>query len=304
MLISFAQIAFPYLLTAVHALASVLGCKTLRLFTPNTRLSAPAHLTHHDRVKLLAFSLLYTSNIAISNASLSLVSLNLHQVIRALAPAITLILSRFLLTSQSTYTITQYISLGAIVLGVTVCTYSGWLSTTLLGALLTLLGAFLASLKTVLTHSLQTSGRRLEPLQLLEHMALYGLIQSALVGGYMGEASAVIAKRPPGYHVLVILLVNGTLSFALNLASLDANRRCGPLAISIAGNIKQALILLVVARLEGRIVTGIEVVGTGITVVGGISYVIDGKGAALQTPQPLLPSTVSQRQDNTGCDKL
>src|SRR5271170_1798847 len=89
------QFSRPYFLTCFHALGSFTGSTILLSLPPPwtfnlnstqclPRPSLRVHLT------LLAFSTLYTFNIALSNISLHLVSLPLHQTIRALAPALTI----------------------------------------------------------------------------------------------------------------------------------------------------------------------------------------------------------------------
>ena len=60
------KFAFPWLLTAIHTSTAALGCQLLRWqgqFEVTT-------LTTRENVTLLAFSVLYTVNIAISNVSL------------------------------------------------------------------------------------------------------------------------------------------------------------------------------------------------------------------------------------------
>lgn len=60
------QFPFPWLLTAIHTSTAALGCSAL-LWRGHFELSS---LSTRENVTLLAFSLLYTVNIAISNVSL------------------------------------------------------------------------------------------------------------------------------------------------------------------------------------------------------------------------------------------
>jgi hypothetical protein len=61
---------YPFTLTAVHAIFGLVGGTCLRL----QNVYQPKSLWGSDYVLLLAFSLLYSINIAVSNASLDLVT--------------------------------------------------------------------------------------------------------------------------------------------------------------------------------------------------------------------------------------
>lgn len=60
------QFSFPFLLTALHAAAGIVGTQVLLARGAFTL----KHLTSHDTAMLSAFSILYTANIAVSNVSL------------------------------------------------------------------------------------------------------------------------------------------------------------------------------------------------------------------------------------------
>lgn len=71
----FYQFPFPWTLTSIHALCGSIGCYAM------VKLGAfqPAVLTAHEQSIMVAFSLLYTINIAISNVSLNMVSIPVKQ---------------------------------------------------------------------------------------------------------------------------------------------------------------------------------------------------------------------------------
>ncbi|KXN85609.1 Triose phosphate/phosphate translocator, chloroplastic [Leucoagaricus sp. SymC.cos] len=139
---------FPYSITALHALSGCIG--TWFVMTPEDRLPT---LTSKEIIVLVVYSSLYTINIVVSNVSLQLVTVPFHQVVRSSAPFFTLILSGILLHSRITRP--KLISLIPVVAGVGLATYGDYYYT-LSGFLLTLLGTFLASLKTVVTNILQS----------------------------------------------------------------------------------------------------------------------------------------------------
>lgn len=57
------------------------------------RIALQAKLERKDHMTLFAFSLLFNVNIWLSNYSLNLVTMAMHQVVRALVPAFTVMLS-------------------------------------------------------------------------------------------------------------------------------------------------------------------------------------------------------------------
>ncbi|THG99494.1 hypothetical protein EW026_g2873 [Hermanssonia centrifuga] len=100
------------------------------------------------------FSTLYAVNIAVSNASLHLVTVPFHQVVRATTPIFTMMLSMLLYNTG--YSREKLYSLMPVILGVVLATYGDYYFTAW-GLCLTLVGTVLASLKTVFTNVLQSS---------------------------------------------------------------------------------------------------------------------------------------------------
>ncbi|KAH7337704.1 triose-phosphate transporter family-domain-containing protein [Rhizoctonia solani] len=159
---------FPWLLTALHAFCAALGswiCVWQGVFEP-------APLNHPTTPLLGLFSILYSANIAASNASLQLVSIATHQVVRAATP---LFVIGFAWIGQSGFNVprsgsnhatdreeaikrragclgitpAKVKSLTPVILGVILATYGDY-SYTRAGLALTLLGTALAALKTIL----------------------------------------------------------------------------------------------------------------------------------------------------------
>lgn len=174
--------------------------------------------------------------------------------------------------------------------------------------LLTLLGAFLASLKSIAAAQLQRKPRSddslptgsgpgsnlgigLGPLELIYHISPLALLQALLLAWLHGEfhhlsllfyasSSSYLASTfsPPArstrsegegntnpttnlFHTFspqlpsflpLLLLLNVLTALLLNIVSLDANRRVGPLGITIAGNVKQVLLIVVMGGLVGQ----------------------------------------------------
>ncbi|KAJ3196230.1 hypothetical protein HK101_009693 [Irineochytrium annulatum] len=144
-----------------------------------------------DSVVFLAYSILFTTNIGVSNLSLQMVSLPLHQIVRSTNPAVTLVLEWVLLGKMVKSNLTL-ISLLMVILGVAMTTlgeydFSGP------GLVLTLIGVFLSSLKGVVTNVLLAGPFDYKPVDLLHRMSGLSAIQCLLISIGSGEMAACIA---------------------------------------------------------------------------------------------------------------
>jgi hypothetical protein len=77
-------------------------------------------------------------------------------------------------------------------------------------------------------------------------------------------------------HQRTLLLLNGLLAFLLNVASFAANKRVGPVGMSVAANTKQAMVVgisVVVFELRVGVVNAL---GVGVALVGGGVYAWPG----------------------------
>lgn len=276
---------FPFLLTALHAASGMLGTQILlsrKVFTLK-------NLSGRDTALLSAFSVLYTANIAVSNASLSMVTIPFHQTVRALTPVFTVAIYRIVFAGI--YSTATYISLVPIILGVMLASY-GDLSATMLGFFVTLLGTILAAVKTVATNRLQTAGLHFGALELLHRMSPIACAQSLFVAYLYGEFDR-FEPRLVGIKGLVIVLANGIIAFGLNMASFEANKRSGALTMTIAANIKQVLTVVLAVALWRIPITATNACGITLTLLGGAWYGrVELKGKAAKNPRSDLEQGV------------
>ncbi|KAG2160463.1 TPT-domain-containing protein [Aureobasidium pullulans] len=232
---------FPWLLTTFHTTSAALGCWSIMLIAPDQlKLS---HVGRKEQWVLVAFSVLFTVNIAISNVSLAMVSVPFHQIVRSTTPVATILIYRWLGRNYGTMT---YVSLVPIVAGVGLSTYGDYYAT-LLGASLTFLGVFLAALKTVATNKLLTGSLKLPALELLLRMSPLAAVQSLLWATATGEVSHFldfIAEGNLSTSLIIALLGNGFLAFLLNVTSFQTNKLAGALTLSVCGNVKQILTVI------------------------------------------------------------
>ncbi|KAH9994554.1 triose-phosphate transporter family-domain-containing protein, partial [Russula compacta] len=294
---------YPYTLTAVHALFGLAGGTYLRL----RNVYQPKTLWGSDYVVLAAFSILYSVNIAISNASLHLVTVPFHQIVRAATPFFTTALSWYLFNTR--FNRYQISSIIIVIFGVGLATYGDYHFTTL-GFTLTLVGTVLAALKTIVANKLQTAPfvtqpkeahpkphciyipirtvtifstflprfrgycLQLHPLDLLTHLSRLAVVQCVVYAYLFGEIGLVLRRFSHSSTLWHIILIsgNGIVACALNIVSFEANRRSGALSMGVAANVKQVLTVLCAVWFFHLNLNPLNALGIIITLVGGGYY--------------------------------
>ncbi|KAG1903608.1 triose-phosphate transporter family-domain-containing protein [Suillus fuscotomentosus] len=270
---------FPYTLTALHAFCGTIG--GLILLKNGT--FVPAELTTAENLALVAFSVLYTINIAVSNISLHLVTVPFHQVVRAATPVFIIILSIFFFGTRSSNH--KMISLVPVMAGDiwrlfvhdkrtpvdptgnSTCCHENHLH-------------FYPTVDPITDFS-ATTGEfcypprlQLHPLDLLTRMAPLAFIQCVFLAYFTGELSRVhtwsLYEMTPGNAGLLGL--NGFIAFGLNIVSFTANRAAGPLSMTVAANVKQVLSIFCAVVLFKLTITPTNALGILLTIAGGVWY--------------------------------
>lgn len=159
-----------------------------------------------------------------------------HQVVRASTPIFTILISAMVLRTR--FTMMKLVSLLPVVAGVGFATYGDYYFTAW-GLILTLLGTFLAALKTVVTNVIQTGGGgrlKLHPLDLLMRMSPLAFIQCVAYGWYTGELERVrhYGATQMTQGKAVALLINGAIACGLNIVSFTANKKAGALTMTVS----------------------------------------------------------------------
>lgn len=330
---------FPYFITALHAGSGTIGCLFLRgigvQFGGRKRVSKEEELEHGWQISknekfpsvslsnttqtqfnltriliILFYSTLYAANIAISNASLRLVSVPFHQIIRSTCPIFTLVLGFIFLANKKSQRSSSLFALIPIVLGAAFACF-GDVNATTFGFILTVLGTFLAALKTVVTNVLQGGHKEIKEnqdlnhefeqqqptslqkwqssiqrhafhytaLELLEVMSPLACVQCLLASQISGELRQVYIRFTEktfqdqfNWFLLLLLFGNGFTAFLLNIISFKTNKIAGPLTMTVVGNLKQVVTILLAFQLFHLHVQTINIFGIFIALFGTAWY--------------------------------
>ncbi|GAA5958246.1 hypothetical protein JCM21900_000161 [Sporobolomyces salmonicolor] len=258
---------FPWTLTAIQMLSGTIGTQ----IALQQGYFVQSRLTTKENGTMILFSGLYTINIAVSNLSLHLVSVPFHQVVRAMTPLFTIIISAVLWRKR--HSRATYLSLVPVVLGVVFATYGDY-SFTAWGFILTLLGTLLAALKTIITNRVQVGRLKLHPLDLLVRMSPLAFMQCVFFGWWSGELDRVrvYGATEMTKHKAIALAVNGAIAFGLNVVSFTANKKTSALTMTVAANVKQVLTIVLAVLIFNVALNPTNLLGISLTLAGGAWY--------------------------------
>eukprot|EP00040_Diaphanoeca_grandis_P000070 m.14266 g.14266 ORF g.14266 m.14266 type:complete len:323 (-) comp10066_c0_seq1:342-1310(-) len=260
------------------------------------RMVPAAKLDWNGLIKMMLFSILFNVNIWISNYSLNMVSLAMHQMVRALVPGFTVAISFILLRKR--YSPQVLISLGIIFFGVVTYSCKGEISYTLIGVVVTGIGGFLAALKGVLTNLFMVGSLKLHPMDLLTYSTTFSAIQLLIAMTLFSDelSKSLDLEYERDYDLILALCVNGFGAFSLNIVSFFANKKTDPLAMNIGGVTKQILGIVLGIVIFATPVTSFGLIGVCVTVVGIIMYARFQYIEKQQTPVQ-LPTSSPQKVD-------
>lgn len=145
---------------------------------------------------------------------------------------------------------------------------------TYIGFFLTVLGAVLASIKTIVTNRVQVGRLKLNPLDLLFRMSPLAFIQCIFYAYVTGELDRVseFATDNMTINLASGLFLNGVIAFALNIVSFTANKKTSALTMTVAGNVKQVLSIVLSVIIFDYAITSTNSFGIILTLIGGAWY--------------------------------
>ncbi|KID87488.1 Drp1p [Metarhizium guizhouense ARSEF 977] len=260
---------FPWLLTFLHASFASMGTYAM-LQLGYFKLS---RLGRRENLALVAFSALFTANIAVSNLSLAMVSVPFYQTMRMLCPIFTILIYRT--WYGRTYSYMTYLSLVPLIIGAAMTT-AGEMTFTDAGFLLTILGVILAAVKTVVTNRFMTGSLALPPVEFLMRMSPLAALQAlacATATGEVGGFRELVTSGDISLPTSIASLTgNGFLAFLLNISSFNTNKLAGALTMTVCGNLKQCLTVLIGIFLFNVSVDLLNGAGMAVTMVGAGIY--------------------------------
>jgi hypothetical protein len=230
------DIPYPDMLALLHYAFTFAGSLVvMHVF----RVADSAKLDRAAHLKLFLFSLLFNINILVSNVSLNMVSMAMHQIVRALTPAFTVAIC-FLWLSK-TYAWNILASLTVMFGGVSIYALKGEIDYTTAGLLLTLFGAFLAALKGVVTNQFMVGSLKLHPFDLLQYMSGHATLQMLVYLVGTGEFTRCVqhVRENADHYTYAMICLTGASAFLLNIVSFNANKKTNPLVMNIGGIAKQ-----------------------------------------------------------------
>jgi len=265
----FKNLNFPYpvTLSLVHMISSaLLSAITIYYYGyPIAKMSTKGH------IRTVLFSLLFAANIVVGNTGLRYVNVSLVQVVRSIIPAITILLSVSFL--GSTFPASMWLSLIPIVFGAALAAY-GEIELDMYGLLLILLVCVLSSFKTVLSNKFLVGEYKIHPMDFLLRMSVLSSIELFTLIIYNQELEGLMGTWRD-YHnsaFLSFLVTNGVAAFALNFSNFMTNKLTSPLSITVAGNVKHVVTILISVWYFKNPISTLNGIGTLITIIGAGLY--------------------------------
>ena len=166
----------PWLLTAIHIGVSGIGAKVVLTFGTSEKSKHSLDWRKHGI--LVAFSILHTFNIAMSNISMLWVSLAFHQITRSSTPVVTVLMQWMVSGKKCSWQ--AFIALIMVVIGVclsTVHEVGSLEGASVVGVSLAILGVILTTTKGMATNKLLVGSLQMNALQILAMMTIPCVLQ-------------------------------------------------------------------------------------------------------------------------------
>ncbi|GAA6008158.1 hypothetical protein JCM11491_001905 [Sporobolomyces phaffii] len=257
----------PVALTTIHLLFQTIATRLLRRYTnlvdKAKELEATGAMNREVFIrKILPVGFLFSASLVLSNWVYLRLSVSFIQMIKAFTPVSVLLVSAAFKLKELNARILCIVAL--ISVGVVIASY-GEIDFELIGFLVQALAIVIESCRLVLVQIL-LQGMGLDPLSSLYYFAPVCLVVNSIillpVEGFGVFADAVELVGIP------TLFLNACATFALNLSSVFLIGAASGLVLTLAGVLKDILLILGSWALQGATITGIQVFGYAIALTG------------------------------------
>jgi drug/metabolite transporter (DMT)-like permease len=226
--------------------------------------------------RIAALSILFTLNIVVGNISLNYCTVAFTQVVRAIIPMITMILSSYLLNQK--FTSQQVAACLIICIGVALSCF-GEIGLTFKGLVYTVLGCVLSSSKSISIKMVLTGKYTLQSADLLTRISPLSAIEMFALACFDGEPAKILnksGKYHPTFWCIVGAIISGCMAYFLNLTNFLATHHTSPLTVTIAGCVKQITTIVISVFLFNKKLTMLNVFGIIATTIGSTWYSLLG----------------------------
>jgi len=278
---------FPVFYTMWHMVASVLGCTVIMCFRrPETGWPSLSQLIAYFP-SLLAIAICTTANIGCNNASLTLVSLFLNQVIKAIGPLPTMIFAAIFQGKRYSWPI---ICCTGVIVGGTILAVpmSSKQSTSFTGVIVVVISMLAASLKPVIM-SIVMKGTAEHPklpstvvLFYDTFLSFWMMLVYWLASAERERSVTYIGERPG--TAIGLILGGASMAFGFNLSNYVFCQVTDPVTLSVASNGVKVVNLVISAIIDNlsdpRNWTGVSIVCVAIFTYAYLNFQAAAKAKA------------------------
>lgn len=216
-------------------------------------------------------------------------------------PLFTVILSQLILKERHTRWV--YMSLLPIVAGVVIASFTE-ISFDLVGLISALVSTMGFSLQNIYSKKVlkDTEIHHLRLLHMLGRLALLMFLPVWLFVDFRVVSQPTLLFNG-SYRTLVLLLADGILNWLQNIIAFSVMSLVTPLTYSVSSAFKRIFVIGVSLFILGNPVTGLNILGMMLTIVGVLAYnraKIYGKKSGSGKYEQLLPTTMVNKGNNKG----